>query len=1066
MIRIVAVAALMLIASSVTAQELVELFDVGNRQGRDLPVVVVRLDIRKNVNVNQLLIQRCDTDSLIPFYVEPWTIGTDSVVCWARISNLPRSATILLKVLQDPRQSVSRSNGSTTFTVFQERITPATATGASGPFTKWGGTPPAFGSGMIIEASLHTTRVGGGLFAFFGLNDTLSDAYVVQHDARQGSTDPDLYRSTNGVATNLQTSGKVWSANDSVRYSIRLRSDSVSMIRTSRLNPSNRDTLRAKRTEAGNTWKTFGVAAMPGSAGAFAVDWVRARPLLDPEPSVTRRNIEIVKFPGNAVVCGDQAVILTAPAGWTTYEWNNATTGRNTTIRQAGRYAVTVKNNSGCAITLPPVDVQFSERPFTGNDTAFSLCLGKRELLRVRPGLVSYNWYISTGQVRTRLNGNRDTITIDSADIYTCIGFNASGCTDTTLFRVSRIFDTTAKINTTSQLLAICAGDSLVLEAQPPLSSYRWLRNGVPLADTLQKLIVRDSGTYTVRVRLGGNDNGCLSVANAKVTFATPVPLDIDTTLLSKCEGDSVVIDIPTSFSRIEWSDNERGRRRVFRASQTVTVKASIDGACAVERRLAITIAPAQAIEARSVDGRLSICIGEQLDLEIIQSAPAYFWYTNGSTVGTTKRITIRQPGTYIAQVVYANGCIKQDTIVIEDGLAKPELIAVDGQAICEGDSTRITTVGKFQTYRWSTGETTDTITVTKPGEYAVFVTLFECSANSSILIEPADPRGPGVSAEDTVSICGDEPQVFVAVTNLQKVPRDFEFQALNPAFTVKEPMITVPPNATARIPITLVETGAPRFLNCSFIAKDDCRWIDTFELTVDYGPKDVPVSMVLSSGTSELRSGDTLGFSLLGFDDSGLRRFRWNDTVWLTVRVDPDLMQIRSASATCFVKDVVVDDTAGLVTYMLTDCGTGTISPFIEQRLSVLTGTSLSTAITIDSVRGTNPCFSMPLPSRTLDVPIVPFGCDLSTIQRPLSPAIRVRGGGDDHINVDVGNADVDITITTVDVLGKIMSSYVVASTDQQRAVRMSIVPGSWTYVHATSVHGTTTVPVAGGGR
>lgn len=159
MIRIVAVAAIMLVASSAVAQELVALFDIGNRQGRDLPVVVVRLVLPNSIIINQLLLRWCDTDSLLSLFIEPSKPANDSLACWVRINNLPRSASIQVKVLADPRQSVSRSSGSATFTVYQDRVTPTTAANASGPFTTWEGTPPAVGSGTTIEASVRATRV-------------------------------------------------------------------------------------------------------------------------------------------------------------------------------------------------------------------------------------------------------------------------------------------------------------------------------------------------------------------------------------------------------------------------------------------------------------------------------------------------------------------------------------------------------------------------------------------------------------------------------------------------------------------------------------------------------------------------------------------------------------------------------------------------------------------------------------------------------------------------------------------------------------------------------------------
>ena len=1061
--RILAVAAMMLLASVASAQQLVDLFDVSNRQGRDFAGAVIRLDIRDSVNVNQLQVRRCDTDVQLPFYAEPWTVGTDSLVLWVRIDTLKRSSTVTIKVLRDAAQSVSRSSGPNTFSVFQERITPTNATSPAGPFTTWSGAPPPFGSGMIIEASMRATRAGGGLFAFFGQDDTCGNAYVVQHDARTSSSDPDLYRLSNGTPSNLGTDQKTWGVNDTVRYTIRLKSDSVFVTRFSVSNSSNPHVLRAKRTEVGNAWVTFGVANLPSAAGSFAVDWVRARPLIDPEPVVTRKPIDIVRSPGSAVVCGDLPVILTAPSGWTSYQWSDGTAGRNTTARQAGLYTVTVRDNNGCAVTLPGIQVQYEDRPVVGNDTAFNLCFGRREILRVRPGMASYTWFISTGQKQTRLASTLDTVSIDSADFYTCIAASALGCTDTVLFRVNRVFDNTAKINGANQEFVICDGDSVVLEAQPPLSSYRWFRDSIQLPQTSQKIIVRDSGNYTVRVRVGGDTNACISIAKVRVVFAKPIPLDIDTNVRI-CEGDSAVFVIPNGFTRVEWSNGARTNRLVVRENTTLQLVASIAGACAARRRITVTVLPSPKIGVKSVDGRTSICRGESLDLEFVNDGPSYTWTRNDTVVGSSKRLTVTVPGSYVGLVVYPNGCVKSDTIVIDDGLAAPELVAIDGQAICAGDSTRLTTAGKFQTYLWSTGETDDTIWIKEPGTYSVRVTLFECSANSSILIEPADPRGPAISIGDTVSLCPNEPDMFVGITNAQNVPRDYMLEPLSSDFVVPEPSVTIPANTTARIAVRLASGGAARMLSCPLIVKDDCRWIDTISAVVDYGPKDVPVTMTLSTGNAQVRSGDNLSFSLIGSDVAGLRRFRWNDTVWLTVRVDPDLVQIRSAEATCYVSNVVVNDAEGLVTYVLSDCADGTVAPFLQQELTVLTGTTLTTAISIDSVRGSNPCFVLPTPSNILDVPIAPYGCELSTIQRPLSPVISVRNGGVDNVFVDVGTSDVDINVFAVDMLGRVLSSHVVRVSEGDRTVPIELADGTWTYIHAVSVHGSMTVPVAGG--
>ncbi|MFW5701795.1 MAG: WD40/YVTN/BNR-like repeat-containing protein, partial [Bacteroidota bacterium] len=58
--------------------------------------------------------------------------------------------------------------------------------------------------------------------------------------------------------------------------------------------------------------------------------------------------------------------------------------------------------------------------------------------------------------------------------------------------------------------------------------------------------------------------------------------------------------------------------------------------------------------------------------------------------------------------------------------------IAATANSICEGDSVVLTTSREYISYRWSTGETTRSITVTEPGRYFVFVRNDSCAQGES----------------------------------------------------------------------------------------------------------------------------------------------------------------------------------------------------------------------------------------------------------------------------------------------------------------------------------------------
>ena len=74
-------------------------------------------------------------------------------------------------------------------------------------------------------------------------------------------------------------------------------------------------------------------------------------------------------------------------------------------------------------------------------------------------------------------------------------------------------------------------------------------------------------------------------------------------------------------------------------------------------------------------------------------------------------------------------------TITITEGIST-EIIA-DPPTICEGQSTTLSVVGDFETYNWSTGETTETILVDRGDTYEVTVTdINGCDVTVSITIE------------------------------------------------------------------------------------------------------------------------------------------------------------------------------------------------------------------------------------------------------------------------------------------------------------------------------------------
>jgi len=101
----------------------------------------------------------------------------------------------------------------------------------------------------------------------------------------------------------------------------------------------------------------------------------------------------------------------------------------------------------------------------------------------------------------------------------------------------------------------------------------------------------------------------------------------------------------------------------------------------------------------------------------------------------------INKAGKYYLIVENQAGC--QDTAYINIIISKkpiPVIISDYTFKICPGKSLKLFTNKKYSYYNWSTGETTDTISVSTPGKYSVSVTNeYGCTGSSEVIIEKFD---------------------------------------------------------------------------------------------------------------------------------------------------------------------------------------------------------------------------------------------------------------------------------------------------------------------------------------
>lgn len=125
----------------------------------------------------------------------------------------------------------------------------------------------------------------------------------------------------------------------------------------------------------------------------------------------------------------------------------------------------------------------------------------------------------------------------------------------------------------------------------------------------------------------------------------------------------------------------------------------------------------------------LVVCKGTPLELEAGPYFDNYLW----STSDTTQKIKVIKGGFYWAQGTTIDGCVQKDSIfIVEGGLRKPDI--GNDKSGCSPYSTLLDAGIGFEKYEWSTGESTQTISIDSTGTYRVAATdLYGCQTRDTM---------------------------------------------------------------------------------------------------------------------------------------------------------------------------------------------------------------------------------------------------------------------------------------------------------------------------------------------
>ena len=317
--------------------------------------------------------------------------------------------------------------------------------------------------------------------------------------------------------------------------------------------------------------------------------------------------------------------------------------------------------------------------------------------------------------------------------------------------------------------VACASNNNLTLTVNGNYSSIQWE------SGETGNVITKGAGTYRAKVKDGlGNTllSGQIHVSDAPVaSVANGGPPSV-------CIGSS--LNLTTNYDNVAWLNQQQNNANVAttRAFSTNTAGAyyvryhDVSGCDFTSNVLTVTVNPLPATPTVTNDKSTTFCQGDNTALRASSDNVQYNW----SDGQKNKVVNIGSSGSYFLTVTDQNGCTsaQSNTISVTANPipAKPAITTSGPTTFC-ADRTITLTAPQNVAYLWTSGQTSQSITLNQSGNFAVRTSnQFGCSSVQSdvvtLVVNPL-PQTPTVSASGATTFC-DGNRVILNATSQSNV--------------------------------------------------------------------------------------------------------------------------------------------------------------------------------------------------------------------------------------------------------------------------------------------------------
>ena len=430
------------------------------------------------------------------------------------------------------------------------------------------------------------------------------------------------------------------------------------------------------------------------------------------------------------------------------YSWNGSpfVKGYDTLIVKTASTNTLIIRDTNTCFNKDSIQVGIDTLPAVRITTDSTICLNDSILIRVNPDT-------NFTKIWDGVNlGNLDSMWVKNDTTYRVMLINKNtSCrnTDSVLIMHDTLPVIILGIDT-----GFCDGDSITINAGANYQSYLW---SASVNDTLQRLIVKNQGSYSVKVI---DKNGCKG-SDTKVVARFLLPIPNLGPNKEFCAGTAVneILDPGAGFNNYKWFHGPQGdstaARKVTVTTQGIySVIVTDSNKCLGYDTLSLN---ANFLPKVDLGNDTSFCSDDKFNFLVNAGAGfvkyEWFEFKSGALVvlPTTGQILLVKDTSskIIVRITDINGCQNLDTVSVNE-ISPPVVIFADSK-YCEGNrrfysevlDANPANIGSYISFVWSTGDSTSKITVSQGGDYLVTVTNTQgCSkVGKKQVIEIAQPH-------------------------------------------------------------------------------------------------------------------------------------------------------------------------------------------------------------------------------------------------------------------------------------------------------------------------------------